>query len=354
MTVSTTIATKTYDGDGVTGSFPTGFAFFSAGDIEVVERVVATGAETVKALTTDYTVAGGAGSTGTVTALAAPPSTVTWTVRRVLSETQETDLPVAGSLPSDAVEQMVDRTVMMVQQHSEQIGRALAFPKTDPDTLSPTLPNSVDRANRFLKFAADGSLGVSGGTTSVELGFADGSAAAPAITFLDDPDSGLYRVGEDNIGITIGGSKVLDFSSIGLGLPDGSAVAPALSFINDRDTGVYLSGTGQFAVSVFGDRVTEFVSGGGTLVNFFQVTGRQTGFPPKLAAQGSDTDIDIELAPKESGLLKIGNSASWVENGSAAITITNVGPSAIGTATIAKWLNIKDNSGNDFYIPVWT
>lgn len=156
MTISTSIASKTYDGDNSTVSFPTEFAFFIASDIEVIERVVVTGVETAKALTTDYTVTGGNGATGTVIAVVPPPDTVTWTIRRVVAETQGTALPVAGALPSSAVEQMVDRSVMMVQQHSDELGRALVFPKTDGDALNPTIPSSVDRASKLLAFDASG------------------------------------------------------------------------------------------------------------------------------------------------------------------------------------------------------
>ena len=74
MTVSTTTTKVIYNGDGATTAFPTTFEFFDAADLEVIERVITTGAETVKTLTTDYTVSGGNGSSGTVTAVTAPAS----------------------------------------------------------------------------------------------------------------------------------------------------------------------------------------------------------------------------------------------------------------------------------------
>ena len=45
-----------------------------------------------------------------------------------------------------------------------------------------------------------------------------------------------------------------------------------------------------------------------------------------------------------------GNTAA---NGSETITISNVGPAGVGTATISKWLVVK-NGGVDHYIPMWT
>ena len=152
MTVSTTNASKTYDGDNSTTAFPTTFAFNTSDDIEVIERIKATGVETTKTLTTDYTVAGGGGAgsepaTGTVNAVTAPADTVSWTIRRVVAETQTTDLPTAGAFPSSGVETVLDRLVMMIQQHSEEIGRALLASATS-GLSGLTIPDPV--ANNLL------------------------------------------------------------------------------------------------------------------------------------------------------------------------------------------------------------
>jgi len=46
--------------------------------------------------------------------------------------------------------------------------------------------------------------------------FTDGSAAAPSIAFAADPDTGLYRIGANNLGVAAGGAKVLDIATTGL------------------------------------------------------------------------------------------------------------------------------------------
>ena len=91
MTISTTTTKASYAGDGVTIAFAVPFVFFGADELEVIERTIATGAETAKALTTDYTVSGGNGATGTVTALAAPAASVEWHIRRATKKTQLVD-----------------------------------------------------------------------------------------------------------------------------------------------------------------------------------------------------------------------------------------------------------------------
>ncbi len=130
MTVSSTTTRVTYSGNGVTTAFATTFPFFTAGEIEVIERVAASGAETVKALATDYTVSGGNGATGTVTAVGgAPPSTVQWVLRRKTARTQEIDYTTNDPFPAETHEQGLDRLKMNVQELGEENDRALKFPR---------------------------------------------------------------------------------------------------------------------------------------------------------------------------------------------------------------------------------
>ena len=43
-------------------------------------------------------------------------------------------------------------------------------------------------------------------------------------------------------------------------------------------------------------------------------------------------------------------------NGSNNVTISNVAPATVGTATIAKWLRVDDGTpnGTAYFIPMWT
>ena len=44
---------------------------------------------------------------------------------------------------------------------------------------------------------------------------------------------------------------------------------------------------------------------------------------------------------------------STTSNATATVTITNVAPAEVTTATIAKWLNVEEN-GTIYFIPMWT
>lgn len=264
MTVSVTTNSVSYTGDDVTDDFPTVFVFNTSADIEVIERTIATGAEETKVLTTDYTVAGGGGAgaepaTGTVTAVTAPASTVEWHIRRVVAETQTEDLPTAGAFPSVPVETQLDRQVMMIQQHSGEIARALSFPKTDDSSLSNEIPNSVDRAGKFLKFTSTGALTVDSSTTS---DFDDGTAALPSITFLNDDDTGFFLEAVGQLSITVAGTRRFRFTNAQIQNQDGSVSVPSYGFVDDTDTGMSRPGTNILSFSTGGsERVRVDASG---------------------------------------------------------------------------------------------
>lgn len=160
MTLSTTTAKVGYLGNGTTTAFAVPFAFFAAAELEVVERVIATGVETPRALTTHYTVTGGNGSTGTVTAVAAPPATVTWTIARKTARTQLTDYLTGDAFPAETHERALDRLTALVQEIEEILGRSLRIPITDVGS-TPQLPSSTARANKVLVFDSAGQPGVS-------------------------------------------------------------------------------------------------------------------------------------------------------------------------------------------------
>lgn len=152
MTITNTTTKVGYTGDGITVAFPVPFPFFDTDELEVVERVVSTGVETTKALTTHYTVSGGNGSTGTVTALVAPTASVQWFILRKTSIVQETDYPQNDPFPAESHERALDRGIAISQELREILDRALKIPKTDPSTAGTELPATVTRANKYMGF----------------------------------------------------------------------------------------------------------------------------------------------------------------------------------------------------------
>ena len=68
------------------------------------------------------------------------------------------------------------------------------------------------------------------------------------------------------------------------------------------------------------------------------------------------SDVVDSIALRDRLLIKNGKIKivdSLTPNGSATVTISNLAPSAVGTATISAWLEI-DVAGTKYYIPCWT
>ena len=134
MTLSSTTTKITYNGDGSTTDFAINFVFWDSDDLRVIHRN-ATGAETVWTRGTQYTVTGGAGSTGTLTAKTMPTDYTpaageTLTIKDSQAETQGDSLPLSGAFPSTVVEQRLDKITRLIQIHSEEIARSILLPET--------------------------------------------------------------------------------------------------------------------------------------------------------------------------------------------------------------------------------
>lgn len=88
----------------------------------------------------------------------------------------------------------------------------------------------------------------------------NGTAGAPALAFASDPDTGLYRVGADEIAIATGGTARLQV--VAGGLRPATDAAPALGEAGRRFTDLFLSGdvknaagAAKYAMSLISDTV---------------------------------------------------------------------------------------------------
>ena len=99
---------------------------------------------------------GGSGSTGNVTFVTAPASTVRITIERAIPYTQTQDYQENTAFPAATLETGLDKAVVMAQQAKAAADLALKFPSTDPSASRGEIPNSVSRANAILSFDANG------------------------------------------------------------------------------------------------------------------------------------------------------------------------------------------------------
>lgn len=160
MTISTTIIKNSYDGDGNQVVFPYNFKVLDQADIEVIVRD-ADGAETVKTISTDYTVSGvGEATGGNVTFVTAPSGTEKVTLRRATTQTQTLDLVENDPFTADSVEGAFDRSIVIAQELQEAVDRSLKISRTNSMTSTEFTVDATNRAGKVLAFDAAGELSI--------------------------------------------------------------------------------------------------------------------------------------------------------------------------------------------------
>ena len=190
MPVSTTHRKKYYTCNGATTVFAFDFPITDESDLVVQVRTNATGAVSTLTLTTDYTVTKASvtwDNGGNVTTVATYAAGKTLIVARSLTQSQSMDLEYGDNLDSESLEDSVDKLTMIVQELQEQIDRCIKMPLSDAEALDMEMPNSVDRASKWLGFDA------SGQPTGVQTTPSSVTVTAFAETLLDDADVATMR-----------------------------------------------------------------------------------------------------------------------------------------------------------------
>lgn len=180
-----------------------------------------------------------------------------------------------------------------------------------------------------------GTIKVAGLSITSVVNGADGSAAAPSYSFTSDPNTGIYRVGADSLGISAGGTLrvTIDTTGVTLTIPlltaAGSASAPSHSFSGDPNTGMYSVGADQVGIST-----------GGTLRQTISTTAI-TSTLPSLGAAGSaaapqysfsgDTNTGIFSSGADAISFSVGGTQTAEMNTTYGLTATGAIRSTSGT-----------------------
>ena len=205
MTVQTeTSRSGPYAGSGTTGPFTVGFRFLDNTHLQVI-RTSSAGVDTTLVITTDYSVSGAGGSSGTVTLVSALASGETLTVIRGVPFTQLADYVDNDAFPAESHENALDLLTMQTQQNREVLDRSLTLPATTSG-VSTELP--VPEANKLIGWneTADALQNIDSGTlaTIVAYGTASGDifsgTGAQTVFTLGANPGALY-----NLDVSIGG-----------------------------------------------------------------------------------------------------------------------------------------------------
>lgn len=117
-------------------------------------------------------------------------------------------------------------------------------------------------------------ISTTGITSTIPHLNADGSQAAPAYSFSGDTNTGVYRITTDTAGMVAGGAIIARWYSGGFQVDsgqgffqDGSVGAPGVSFAGDVNTGLYRIGADDMALSTGGTKRLEIGSAGAVTIS---------------------------------------------------------------------------------------
>lgn len=165
-------------------SFVVPFEFFDDEDLNVYVDTV------LKTLTTDYTVTGGDGSTGTVAiSVTGISGGSTVVITRSIDLERTTDFPVSGAFNIASLNTELDRLVAITSDIEDQVSRSIRLSDYDDDTAFVLdLPDADTRKGKYLYFdAVDGApqvatIGTIGAVTLPVPIASGGTAATDAAT----------------------------------------------------------------------------------------------------------------------------------------------------------------------------
>lgn len=191
----------------------------------------------------------------------------------------------------------------------------------------PNTPISSSAMNSDLSDIATNGLSnavTKDGQTTITGPFkgASGSVGLPMYSFAADTDSGMYRIGANNLGISVNATKILDIATTGLSVTgalaastaltvgttaaitgqstltggflsgDGTVLLPAWSFVSDPDSGVYRIGANNIGVAVNAAKVLDIGATGLNVVG--SVSSNGTALVPQPQAAGMVNGTFVE------------------------------------------------------------
>jgi hypothetical protein len=217
MTVaSTTYAALEYAGNDATTAFSVTWPFLTGSLI--VTAIDADGVETVKTITTHYTVSGGGTTTpatGTVTMLTAPATGTTLRIERATPQTQATAWGAFDAFPQATVEASLDKLTLLVQERATktelddvgELSLAIGTVTTGAAGSSASATLTGDAPDYTLNLTIPrGATGASGAGTGDVVGPA--SATANGIALFDGTTGKLIK--DSTYTITAAGAALLD------------------------------------------------------------------------------------------------------------------------------------------------
>ena len=232
MTVSSLTTKNSYSGDASTTTFAYGFKIFASSEIKVFIRSAA-GTETLKTLTTHYTLTNiGNASGGNVVfeSGSVPTATETVVLIRDTALTQTLDLVENDPFLSGSFEDSLDKVTHQMIEIQEEVDRSFKVSKTNTITTAEFTDSATDRASKALGFDSDGNL-----TTVADFLPKGGDSAQftySTTTTDSDPGAGVVRFNNS----TIGSATIAYIDDLDAAGTDVSAWVQSFDDVSGNDT----------------------------------------------------------------------------------------------------------------------
>jgi hypothetical protein len=206
-----------------------------------------------------------------------------------------------------------------------------SLPAGNPVVSGTTISSTVHNTNDISSEITD-SLSRSGkGPMLAALELADGTVAAPGLSFDTDTDCGLYRIGANNLGVAVNGAKVVDVATTGVGVTNGLTVTQSQS--NTAGATVTGNGTASGVVGTGGTTGAggTFANGtaanGGTRRNALVLTNgdlSMSGVTYPTSTTGASNLLTPANIPKAWASIALTNATPFVPSVSGGFNVASV------------------------------
>lgn len=201
----------------------------------------------------------------------------------------------------------------------------------------------------------------------------DGTAAAPSLNFTNEPTTGLFRASANVMGFAVNGVSRATMTTTGVTVagtitPTGSVHAaagsvgnPSLAFNADQDTGLFAIGANNLGVAIGGAKVLDVASTGLTVTGALGASSLTSPAATNLTLAAGGTNQSVVLTPSGTGGVGIGTitpaqklsvngTTQWAQTDEAGYSgyLTNASTNAAYNPAITR--NLIGSTGSTYTI----